>query len=53
MEAAIDTILGAAAAAGVAALDRLGLSEGRAVTVPVARKVLEQLEEKPDFTEEI
>ena len=42
----------AAAEAVVEALDRLGLSEGRAVTVPLARKVLEQLEEKPDFTEE-
>ena len=42
----------AAAEAVVETLDQLGLIEGRAVTVPLARMVLEQLEKEPDFTEE-
>lgn len=42
----------AAAGSIVDALDRLGLAEGRAVTVPLARTVLEQLEEKTGLTGE-
>ncbi|MEE2688716.1 MAG: DnaA/Hda family protein [Pseudomonadota bacterium] len=42
----------AAAGAIVEALDRLGLSEARAVTVPLARTVLKQLEEEFNNTEE-
>ncbi len=42
----------AAAGSLVDALDRLGLAEGRAVTVPLARAVLEQLEENAGKTGE-
>ena len=42
----------AAAGSLVDALDRLGLEEGRAVTVPLARTVLEQLEEDTGRTGE-
>ena len=41
-----------AAGSLVDALDRLGLAEGRAVTVPLARTVLEQLEENTGRTGE-
>jgi len=43
----------AAAGTVVEAIDQFGLAEGRAVTVPLARKVLEQLDEKSDFTKEV
>ena len=42
----------AAAGTLVGALDRLGLAEGRAVTVPLARAVLEQLKENTGRTGE-